>query len=64
MDYTKEELAEAARALGSTLGKCEKAWEKLREGTPQHTLTKRRIAALKIAIDLISEKQEAMRFTP
>lgn len=64
MDYTKEELAEAARALSSTLSKCEKAWEKLREGTSQYTLTKRRIAALKIAIDLINEKQEAMLVTP
>lgn len=56
MEYTKEELEEASRALKSTLGKCEKAQEKLREGTSQHTLTKRRIAALKIAVDLIGEK--------
>lgn len=58
MDYTKEELTEAIRALDSTLSKCEKAQEKLRAGTPQHTLTKRRIAALKIAIDLMGEKLE------
>lgn len=58
MDYTKEELTEALRALSSTLSKCEKAQEKLREGTSQHTLTKRRIAALKIAIDLMNEKLE------
>lgn len=58
MNYTNEELNEAARALISTLNKCEKVQEKLREGTPQRTLTKRRIAALKIAIDLINEKLE------
>ena len=58
MKYSKEELTEAIRALDSTLSKCEKAQEKLRVGTPQHTLTKRRIAALKIAIDLIGEKLE------
>ncbi len=55
--YTAEELNEAHRALLSTLKKCEKIdADKLPQA--QRTLLKRRIAALKIALDLISEKLE------
>ncbi len=50
------DLSEALRSIESTLSKCEKALLKLREGTPQHTLTTRRIAAFKIAVELIKEK--------
>jgi hypothetical protein len=56
VQYTKTELEEAIRSIASTIGKCEKAREKLAEGTPQRTLTDRRIKAFKIAIELI-EKQ-------
>ncbi len=52
----RHELSEALRSIESTLGKCEKALLKLREGTPQHTLTTRRIEAFKIAVELIKEK--------
>ena len=51
-------LSEALRAIESTSGKCEKALAKLREGTPQYTLTKRRIAAFNVATELIKEKME------
>jgi hypothetical protein len=50
------DLSEALRSIESTLSKCEKALLKLREGTPQHTLTTRRIEAFKIAVELIKEK--------
>ena len=59
METNKQnELREALRAIESTLSKCEKAQEKLREGTSQHTLTKRRIEAFRIASMLIKEKME------
>ena len=52
------ELREALRSIESTLSKCEKALMKLSEGTPQHTLTKRRIEAFRIATALIKENIE------
>ncbi len=55
--YTAEELAEAHRAVLSTLKKCEKMdTNKLPQA--QRTLLERRISALKIALNLISEKLE------
>ena len=56
MKHTRIELTEARRSIESTLSKCEKALMKLNEGTPQHTLTVRRIAAFKIAIALIDKE--------
>lgn len=56
MEYTKEELQEALRAIASTISKCEKVQPKLKEGTPQHTLLKRRIKALQIASALIQRE--------
>ena len=57
---TQDDLSEALRSIESTLSKCEKALTKLREGTSQHTLTIRRIAAFRIAIILIKEKLETI----
>lgn len=57
--YTKEELAEAKRSIASTLGKCEKALLKLTPGKSQHTLTARRIAAFRIALELLDRELEA-----
>lgn len=55
--YTAKELTEAHRALLSTLNKCEKMdADKLPQS--QRTLLERRIAALQIALNLISEKLE------
>ena len=59
--YTIYELLEARRSIASTLHKCEKALLKLQPGKSQHTLTARRIAAFKIALELID--QELMRMT-
>ena len=56
MEYTKEELQEALRAIASTISKCEKVQPKLKEGTPQHTLLIRRIKALQIASALIQRE--------
>jgi len=56
----RHDLSEAFRAIESTLSKCEKALTKLREGTSQYTLTKRRIEAFRIALKLIKDKLEAI----
>lgn len=54
----KYELQEAFRAINSTISKCEKAFTKLAEGTSQHTLMKRRLAAFYIAAELIEKELE------
>lgn len=55
-DYSKEELADAHKALLSTLRKCEKInIDNL--GKSQQTLLTRRIAALKLALDLIEKER-------
>jgi hypothetical protein len=54
--FSPAELAEAHRAIASTLGKCEKIVPKLRPGTAQHTLLDRRIRALEIALALIERE--------
>jgi len=51
--FAKAELAEALRAIVSTVSKCEQVQPKLRPGTAQHTLLVRRIKALQIAAALI-----------
>jgi len=52
----QHDLREALRAINSTISKCEKAQLKLAEGTPQHTLTKRRLEAFYIATALIEKE--------
>ncbi len=56
VQYTREELEEAKRALESTLHKCERIDEKKTLAKSQQTLLTRRIAALGIALQLIDEK--------
>jgi len=51
------ELTEAHRALLSTLQKCEKI-DLDKQGKSQRTLLERRIAALKVALNLINKEQE------
>ncbi len=57
--FDEHQLQEARRALDSLCAKCEKALEKLRPGTPQHTLTVWRIAALQVALQLIDREMPA-----
>ncbi|TPD71099.1 hypothetical protein [Flavobacterium microcysteis] len=59
--FTFEELIEAKKSLDSTLSKCEKAFVKLKENSPQHTLMIRRINALRISVDLI--ERELLKFS-
>ncbi|MCL2803273.1 MAG: hypothetical protein FWD29_04905 [Micrococcales bacterium] len=58
MDFTREELEQALRAIVSAMSKCEKVQEKLKEGTPQHSLTRNRIEAFRIASALITRAIE------
>ena len=53
----QSELTEAHRALSSTLKKCEKI-DLDKQGKSQRTLLERRIAALKIALNLIDKERE------
>lgn len=55
-DARQHDLSEALRAINSTISKCEKAQLKLAEGTPQHTLTKRRLEAFYISVSLIEKE--------
>ena len=55
-NFTKDDLEEAARVITSLLHKCEKVQEKLKQGTPQHTLTKNRIKAFQVALSLITRE--------
>ena len=62
MEYSWEELQEAARQIGSTVHKLEKAVKSLEEKEEprryrsQITLGKRRIAAFSLALDLIERE--------
>jgi len=58
-NYSKEELAEALRAISSLISKCEKVQEKLRDGSPQYSLTKNRLKAFHIASSLITDALES-----
>jgi len=57
--FNKDELLEAHRSLLSTLKKCEKFLESEKLPQSQRTLTKRRVAALKIALTLIEREAGA-----
>jgi len=54
--HSEHDLREALRAIESTNAKCEKALASLKPGTSQHTLLARRIAAFRIATELIKER--------
>ncbi len=54
--FTPEELIEAKKSIDSTLSKCEKAFAKLKENSPQHTLMVRRINALRVSLNLIEKE--------
>lgn len=55
-NITKEDLEKALPPITSTISKCEKAQEKLKEGTPQLSLTKNMIKSLYISLSLITKE--------
>ncbi|WP_372999099.1 hypothetical protein [Lutispora sp.] len=56
VSFNKEDLEKALPPITSTISKCEKAQEKLKEGTPQLTLTRKMIQALYISLSLITKE--------
>ncbi len=54
--YTKDELIEALRPVTSIISKCEKAQQKLTEGTSPHTRFKNIIKAMHISKSLITDE--------
>lgn len=55
-NLTKEDLQKSLPPITSTIRKCEKAQEKLRERTPQLSLTRNMIKALYISLSLITKE--------
>jgi hypothetical protein len=55
-NLTKEDLEKALPPVTSTIGKCEKVQEKLKEGTPHATLTRNMLKALYISSSLITKE--------
>lgn len=54
-NHTHEELQKAVAPIASLISKSEKAQQKLREGSWQHTMLQRNLAALYIATALLEE---------
>jgi len=55
-NFTKEDLEKALQPITSTISKCEKAQGKLKEGTPQSSLTRNMLKALYISLSLITKE--------
>ncbi|MDR0964979.1 MAG: hypothetical protein LBM75_00455 [Myxococcales bacterium] len=55
-------MKDALQSIASMIDRSERAREKFAEGTPQHTLQKNRIHALKVARSLISENGVSIAF--
>ncbi len=55
-NYTVDELEKALKAIASMISRSEKVQIKLKEGSPQASLTRNRLKALYIAASLISEE--------
>lgn len=56
--YAADELAAARRPIASLLSKSEKAVEKVRAGTWQHTMLSENIAALRVGCALLDGNEE------
>lgn len=61
--FSKEELADALRVVGSSISRCEKMQPKFAEGTSQHSLLKNRIRALYISKALITGDDTIKSYT-
>jgi hypothetical protein len=61
--FTKDELEKALPPIVSTIHKCEKAMEKLKEGSFQSTLTQKMLKALHISLLLVTEELDRLQPT-
>lgn len=60
VDYTKEDLKKAIAPLASLISKSEKAQEKFKEGSWQHTMLSKNLKALHIASPLLTKALSAI----
>lgn len=58
-DFTGDELQEILRPIASLISKSEKAQQKLKPGTWQHTMLRENVAALRIASALLTGETPA-----
>lgn len=58
--FPRHDLAEALRAITSLTGKLAKVLTRLRKGTPQYSLAKNRLKALRIASTLLKKEMAAI----
>ncbi len=54
-NYTKEDLSEARNVLTGLFPSIENSYTKLKAGSPQRTLLKRRVRALELAVQAIDD---------
>jgi hypothetical protein len=59
--FSKEELEKALPPIVSTIHKCEKVMEKLKEDSPQSTITKKMLKALRMSFSFISEELDQIK---
>lgn len=55
-DIAPDDLRDSLRAIGSMIGRTEKAWPAFAPGTSQHTLLANRLSALRLAEQVVSER--------
>jgi hypothetical protein len=55
-DFSEDDLEKALLPITSTIRKCEKALKKLKEGTPQASLTRNMLLALNLSLALITKE--------
>lgn len=63
MSNKQEELIEALKKCESTIVNCQKMEGKFKEGTPQYSLLRNRLAALKLSKSLIETKINDCKLT-
>lgn len=63
MNYTPEEIQEALRVISAAVLNCQKQQVRFKSGTPQHSLLRNRVKALKIAAALLRADGTAARYT-
>lgn len=63
MSFTDVEIEDALRIVTSSIAKCEKVQPKFAEGTPQLSLSRNRIKALKIAESLLKNDGSVQNYT-
>ena len=54
--FSKDDLEESIKSISSILCKCNKAFTKFKQGTPQYTLLLKRIKALEMSLVLLEKE--------